>query len=62
MPWAEDEWWDTAPDSRREVDGDSMGKPKPIGVLGPDGRELHRIEPVGFTGKARLVYVRKRAK
>ena len=59
MPWIGDEWWESG-DNRREVDGDRVGRPKPIGVLGPDGRELHRIEPVGFTGKARLVYVRKR--
>ena len=60
MPRAEDYWGDTAVDPRREVDGDRVGAPRPTGVLGPDGKELHRVEPVGFNGKTRIVYVRKR--
>ncbi len=61
MPWTgDDEWWEPG-DLRLEVDGDRVGQPRPIGVLGPDGREVHRLEPVGFGGKARLVYVRRRA-
>ncbi len=60
MPRMENEWWDTSIDPKREVDGDHVGQPRPTGVLGPTGKEIHRTEPVGFGGKTRIVYVRKR--
>lgn len=59
MPWIGDEWFEDN-DSRREVDGDHVGQPRPTGVLGPGGQQIHRLEPVVFGGKSRLVYVRKR--
>jgi hypothetical protein len=54
-----DEWWmqsDRIPD----VESDRVGSPRPIGILGPDGREIHRIQPVGFNRIPQLVYVKKR--
>lgn len=61
MPWINGEWWDSL-DIRPDVESDRVGAPRPTGVLGPNGQELHRIEPVGFNQRSRLVYVRKRSR
>lgn len=59
MPWIDGEWWDSI-GGTLEVESDRVGVPKPTGVYGPNGKELHRIQPVGFNRKPQLVYVRKR--
>lgn len=59
MPWINGEWWDSI-GGTPDVESDRVGLPRPTGVLGPNGLELHRIEPVGFIGRPRLVYVQKR--
>ncbi len=57
MPWHDSDWYREyhIPD----VIEDQVGCTRPTGILGPSGKELHRLEPVGFNGKTQLVYVYK---